>query len=206
VTLLIPETDWLKLLGRWLLKTAPKPPKSLLVYERRTGEILESKLSLLPDTDKRFFRPGAVATWKLADRREPTVSLFVTLDNLLRLASESKQIEIQRGLQRSQGMTHRFQASWVVQSAANGLFHFVVIEALDIDLSNQYIDEAPREIIRHLVLDVFNMRPVEGLPWRERIYHFPWLDTIQYFAPKKGCPEHPRYRRLCKRIQKVTFS
>lgn len=201
-----PEVHWLKLLGRWLLRTAPLPSKPLIVYERRAGNVLDSKLSLLPDGDSRYpQRPGAVATWKLVDRQEPRIAVFVTLDNLLRLASESKQVEIHKGLQRSQGLTHRFQASWVTKSTA-GKFHFVVIEAFDVDLSNQYIDEAPREIIRHLVLEVFNMRPVEGLNWRDRIYHFPWLDTIQYFAPKKGCPEHPRYRRLCKRIQKVTFS
>lgn len=201
-----PEIQWLKLLGRWLLQVAPKPPKPLLIYERRTEELLESKLSLLADSDSRFQRPGAVATWLLVDRQEPTVSLFVSLDNLLRLAAEAKEIEIKRGLERSQGLTHRFQASWVLRSSVGQKFHFIIIEAFDIDLANQYIDEAPREILRHLMLDIFNMRPVPGLKWKERIYNFPWIGTIEYFSSKKGCPTSPRYRRLCKRIQKVTFS
>lgn len=198
--------SWLQLFGRWLSQAATKPSKPLMVYERRSGEKeLETKLSLLPDADLRFpRRPGAVSTWLLVDRREPKIGVFITLDNLLALAAANPQIEIKKSLQRSQGLTHRVQVSWAISSP--GRFSFIVIDCLDIDLANQYIDEAPREIIRLTALEAFNMRPVEGLPWRDRIYHFPWLDTIQYLAPKKGCPEHPRYRRLCKRIQKVTFS
>lgn len=199
------ETDWLKLLGRWLLKTAPKPPDPLIVYKRETGDVLDAKLSLLPDTDKRFpLRPGAVATWNLINRQAPNVGLFITLDNLIRLGRETNQVEIKRGLERSQGMTHRFQVSWVIK--ASDRFHFVVIEAVDIDLSNQYVDEAPYDVIRLTARDAFDMRPVPGLQWKDRIYNFPWIGTIEHFSPKKGCPEHPRYRRLCKRIQKVTFS
>jgi hypothetical protein len=201
-----PEIDWLKLFGRWLLRSVSKPPTPLFFYEQRAEEgILNTKLSLLPDSDKRFpQRPGAIATWNLVTKEAPKVGLFLTLDNLIQLDQQTNQIEIKRGLQRSQGMTHRFQASWVIKPKDR--FRFIVIDSFDIDLANQYIDEAPREVVRHVALEAFNMRPVQGLPWRDRIYHFPWLDAIQYIAPKKGCPENPRYRRLCKRIQKVTFS
>jgi hypothetical protein len=200
-----PEIQWLKLLGRWLSKTAPKPPKPLMFYEKRAGDILDAKLSLLPDFDKRFpSRPGAVASWNLVNRQAPSTGLFITLDNLIRLDRETSQAEIKRGLERSQGLTHRFQVSWVV--GGGDRFHFVVIEAVDIDLSNQYVDEAPAEVIRLTARDAFDMRPVPGLDWKDRIYNFPWLGTIEQFSPKKGCPEHPRHRRLCKRIQKVTSS
>jgi hypothetical protein len=201
-----PEIQWLKMFGRWLAKTAPKPPKPLMFYETRAGDILDAKLSLLPDSDKRFpRRPGAVSTWNLVNRQAPNTGLFITLDNLIRLDKETNQAEIKRGLQRSQGLTHRFQVSWVVKGGSNR-FHFVVVEAIDIDLSNQYVDEAPAEIVRLTAREAFDMRPVPGLAWQDRIYNFPWLGTIEHFSPKKGCPEHPRHRRLCMRIQRVTFS
>ncbi len=199
------EVHWLNLLGRWLLQTVPKPPKPILIYERRSGKVLESKLSLLPDSDSRFpLRPGAVATWNLVDRQAPTGGVVITLDNLLRLGKESKQIEIQRGLERSQNLTHRFQVSWVFKNRDQ--FRFIVIEAFDVDLSSHYIDEAPREIVRLMALEAFSMRPVPNLPWQERIYHFPWFVTISFFSPRKGCPTNPRSRPLCKRMHKVTFS
>jgi hypothetical protein len=202
-----PEVQWLKIFGRWLmtLASAPKLPKPLIMYERRAGESLDAKLSLLPDSDSRFRqRPGAIATWSLITKEAPHAGVFFTLDNLIQLDQQTNQIEIKRGLQRSLGMTHRFQVSWVIKPKEQ--FRFVIIDSFDIDLTHQYIDEAPREIMRHVALEAFNLRPVEGLHWRDRIYHFPWLDAIQYIAPKKGCPEQPRFRRLCKRIQKVTFS
>lgn len=202
----IPETDWLKLLGRWLLRTAAKHPKPLLEYERRTANTLDSKLSLLSEADIRFpRRPGAIASWNLIDRQAPAAGVFITLDNLLRLGAESHHPEIKKGLQRSQNLTHRFQVSWVVRRDKEK-FHFVIIDAFDVDLANAYVDEAPKEIIRLVALEAFNMRSVPGLSWQERIYHFPWFNYLQYFSPKKGCPVNPTRRQLCRRMQKVTFS
>lgn len=206
MSLLIRETDWLKLLGRWLIKTAVQRPKPIEVYRRGTDEILDSKLSLLSEADARFpRRPGAIASWNLVDRQAPKAGVILTLDNLFRLGVESSHPEIKRGLARSQNLTHRFQVSWVVRRSP-GKFHFVIIDAFDIDLSNAYIDEAPREIVRLVALEAFNMRKVPGLSWQERIYHFPWFNQIQYLSPKKGCPVNPQRRQLCQRMQKVTFS
>lgn len=205
--------SWLWLFGRWLRETTrnkSKLPKPLSVYDRWTEgdkKILESRLALLPDTDSRFRRPGAVATWNLINKEFPAGGVLITLDNLYKLSLElpkDKRGEIvKQGLQRSSGLTHRFQVSWVLKSDRH--FRFVVIDSFDIDLASQFIDEAPKDVIRYVALEAFSMRLIPGLNWQQRIYHFPWYETIRWLSSRKGCPENPRHRRLCKRIVKVTF-
>lgn len=206
---------WLKVFGRWLTlfnSSKAKRPKPLVTYERYLegdNKVLESRLSLLVDNDSRFHRPGAIATWNLINREFPHNGVLITLDNLFRLTAELDPKHkgtdtIKRGLERSLGLTHRFQVSWVV--GAHSKFSFVLIDSFDIDLSSQFVDESARDIIRYAAIDAFSMRIIPTIRWSDRIYHFPWYETIRQLSPRKGCPENPRYRRLCRRIQKVTFS
>lgn len=203
---------WLKIFGLWLKQTQVKAVKPLITYDRwleeQPGRILDTRLSMLSDDDIRFKRPGAIATWNLINHSEPNGGVIITLDNLHRLTaqldSHRKDSEfIRRGLERSLGLTHRFQVSWVFRSGDK--FRFVIIDSIDIDLSSQFIDESARDIIRYLAIEAFSMRRIPSMSWRERIYFFPWLDSILQLSPKKGCPDNPRHRRLCRRIQRVSF-
>lgn len=204
---------WLQVFGRWLMHHNQTPPKPLMTEERwieGPPRQLESRLTLLPDEDERFRRPGAIATWKLVNRSAPNGGLLVTLDNLFKLASDlpptSKSAPIiLRGLERSLGLTHRFQAAWIYRYSPESKLRFIMLACLDIDLSSHYIDESAKEVIRYTVLDAFNMRNT-ALSWQERVTLFPWYETIAQLSPKKGCPSNPRCRVLCRRTQKVTFS
>lgn len=204
--------SWLWVFGQWLRSINKiKLPKPAVTYDRWVEgdkRVLESRLNLLSEGDFRFKRPGAIATWNLVNRSFPTGGVLITLDNLYKLSSElppSNRTElIRRGLERSLGLTHRFQVSWVVRGSAK--FRFIIIDSFDVDLASQFVDEAPRDIVKYVALDAFSMRAIPNLSWQERIYHFPWYEVIRQLSPRKGCPENPRYRRLCKRIQQVTLS
>lgn len=204
---------WLKLFGRWLLgmQEFSRKIKPLEVFERRLVDgKLETRLSMLPDNDTRFgLRPGAIATWKLIHHQARDGALLITLDNLYRLSTEmpaTKQAEIiKRGLERSSGLTHRFQATWFFRSES-GKLRFTLIDSFDIDLSSRFVDEPARDIIRLVALDLFTMRPVASMQWRERVQFFPWYESIRQLSPKKGCPQDPRWRQLARRMQKVTIS
>ena len=204
--------SWLWVFGQWLRSiNKVKLSKPIVTYDRWVEgdkRVLESRLNLLGESDFRFKRPGAIATWNLVNRSFPAGGVLITLDNLYKLSNElvpnKRTDSIKRGLERSLGLTHRFQASWVVRGSAQ--FRFIIIDSFDIDLASQFVDEAPRDIIRYVALDAFSMRMIPSMNWQERVYHFPWYETIRQLSPRKGCPENPRYRRLCKRIQRVTLS
>lgn len=205
---------WLWIFGRWLMDYQIQKPNPLMSEERwieGKQRVLESRLSLIPDNDVRFQRPGAVCTWKLINKDAVNGGILITLDNLFRLATElpnsSKNSPmILRGLERSMGLTHRFQAIWLYRRTSDSKLRFILLSALDIDLSSHYIDESAREVVRYVALDAFNMRPVPSLSWKERMSQFPWYESLAQFAPKKGCPSNPRCRVLCRRVQKVNFS
>ncbi len=204
---------WIQIFGGWL-KTQEKGKPLPLITEERYQEtpkrVLECKLSLLADDDQKSKRPGAIATWNLIHKDAPTGGLLLTLDNLVKLQLEldpkrqSTEI-VRRGLERSMGLTHRFQATWLFKNHQSDQLKFVMITAFDIDLSSHYIDEAAREVLRYAALDAFNMRAIPSVPWRERIYHFPWYESIAQISPRKGCPAQPRVRALCRRVQNVTL-
>lgn len=204
---------WVQVFGNWLKNQESRKPLPLITeerYQELPKRALECKLSLLSDEDFRFRRPGAVATWNLIHKDAPTGGLLLTLDNLVRLQLEldpkrqSSEI-VKRGLERSMGLTHRFQATWLFKTSQSESLKFVLITSFDIDLSSHYIDEAAREVLRYAALDAFNMRAIPSVPWRERIYHFPWYESIAQISPRKGCPSQPRVRALCRRVQNVTL-
>lgn len=204
---------WLRIFGKWLMHHQAVSPQPLMIEERWIQEprkSLESRLSLLPDNDPRFHRPGSVATWKIINHSEPNGGVLITLDNLFRLSTELPQNKnapvILRGLERSMGMTHRFQAIWLYRYSRDSSLRLVLLTAFDIDLSGHYIDEGAREVVRYTALDCFNMRSVPSLSWRERVSQFPWYETIAQLSPRKGCPSNPRVRLLCRRVQKVSMS
>lgn len=211
-----PDTEirsWLRLFAQWLhqSQSTRSKHKPIQTYDRWTEgdeRVLESRLSLLADDDPRFHRPGAIATWNLVNRTANEAGVLITLDNLYQLSTELKSNKtteaLNRGLERSTGLTHRFQVSWVFKTSQK--LQFIVIDSFDIDLANQFVDEAPKDIIRYTALDAFSMRVIPTMGWKERIYHFPWYESIRHLAPRKGCPENPKYRRLCKRIQRVTLT
>ncbi|HEY9299964.1 MAG TPA: hypothetical protein VIQ31_27080 [Phormidium sp.] len=204
---------WIQIFGGWLKVQEKRKPLPLMTeerYQETPKRVLECRLSLLADDDPKSRRPGAVATWNLIHKDAPTGGLLLTLDNLVRLQLEldpkrqSTEI-VKRGLERSMGLTHRFQATWIFKSAQSSNLRFVMITAFDVDLSSHYIDEAAREVLRYAALDAFNMRAIPSVPWRERIYHFPWYESIAQISPRKGCPTQPRVRALCRRVQNVTI-
>lgn len=206
---------WLQLFARWLRDYHSTSPKPLMTEERWIEEkderVLDSRLSLIPQGDNRFHRPGAVCTWKLVHRDAPNGGVLITLDNLLRLRNQlppnSKNSPvILQGLERSMGLTHRFQAIWLYRYSADSRLRFILLTAIDIDLSSHYVDESACEVVRYVALDCFNMRSIPSLSWKERVSQFPWYESISQFAPKKGCPSNPRCRVLCRRVQKVSFS
>lgn len=204
---------WLRVFGNWLMQHQIASPQPLMSEERwieSPNRKLESRLSLLPDNDPRFHRPGSVCTWKIINHAEPNGGVLLTLDNLFRLSTELPQNKnapvILRGLERSMGMTHRFQAIWLYRYTRDSSLRLVLLTAFDIDLSGHYIDESAKEVIRYTALDCFNMRSVPSLSWRERVSQFPWYETIAQLSPRKGCPQNPRVRLLCRRVQKVSMS
>lgn len=204
---------WLRIFGRWLMHHQIAKPKPILTEERwleGSPRVLESRLSLLPDNDPRFHRPGSVVTWKLVNHQAPNGGVLLTLDNLFRLSAELPKNNnsplILRGLERSKGMTHRVQAIWLYRYTRDSSLRLVLLSAFDIDLSGHYIDESAKEIIRYTALDAFNMRSVPGLNWRERVSQFPWYETITQLSSRKGGPVNPRVRLLCRRVQKVSMS
>lgn len=203
---------WLRIFGNWLKHHQTQSPKPILTEERwleQTPRKLESRLSLLPDNDPRFKRPGSISTWKIINSSEPNGGLLITLDNLFRLSTELPNNKnspiILKGLERSRGMTHRFQALWLYRYSKDSTLRLVLLSAFDIDLSGHYVDESAKEVVRYTALDVFNMRSVAGLSWRERTAQFPWYETISQLSPRKGCPTNPRVRLLCRRVQKVSM-
>jgi hypothetical protein len=207
---------WLKLFSRWLIgfqsTSAKQQIKPLEFFERRLADgKLETRLTLLPDNDNRFGRrSGATATWKLVHHAAPGGTLLITLDNLYKLSLEmepSQQSEIiRRGIERSKGLTHRFQVTWFFWSASAGKLRFILIDSFDIDLSSRFVDESARDIIRTVVLDAFTMRSIPSMNWRERIQYFPWAESIRQLSPLKGCPQNPRLRQLTTKMHKVTVS
>lgn len=203
---------WLRLFGVWLRQHQIQTPQPLFSEERwieTPTRKLESRLSLLPDEDKRFKRPGSVCTWKIINHSEPNGGVLITLDNLFKLSSELPKSKnsplILKGLERSKGLTHRFQAIWLYRYAQDAPLRLVLLTAFDIDLSSHYVDESAKEVTRYLALDVFNMRSVPSLSWRERVSQFPWYETISQLSPRKGCPSNPRVRVLFRRVQKVSM-
>lgn len=204
---------WLLVFGRWLMHHQIAAPNPLITEERWIEvpkRVLETRLSLLPDDDPRFQRPGSIATWKLIHRSEPNGGLLLTLDNLFRLSADLPQSKngtiIRRGLERSKGLTHRFQAIWLYRYTRDSSLRLVLLSAFDIDLSGHYVDETAKETIRYTALDCFNMRSVPSLSWRERVSQFPWYETIAQLSARKGGPVTPRVRLLCRRVQKVSMS
>ncbi len=210
---------WIRAFGTWLFlsvagKSKQELPKTLIEHRRYMDvegkQILDGRLSLLNDDDPRFpHRPGAIATWNLVNYQAKNGGVLVTLDNLYKLSlqldpSKKSSDMIRRGLQRSLGLTHRFQVVWIFRSASNKL-RLTVIDAFDIDLASQFIDESAFDVVRIAALEAFSMRPIPSMSWRERIYHFPWENTLKDIAPKKNCPKDPKIRRLCKRCQNVTL-
>ncbi len=216
--------SWLKFFAHWLRssplgKTDAPRPRALQEYERwlpsekeQEGKrTLDCRLSLLREDDPRIPpRLGGIATWRLINHQAPNGAVLITLDNLFKLSKElpaggSLTPVIRRGLERSLGLTHRFQVVWLFRSASHKQLRFILIDSFDIDLSCQFVDEAPKDVVKHLAIEVFSMRIIPTLDWKERIYNFPWYELIREFSPRKGCPTEPRYRRLCKRIQNVTI-
>lgn len=213
--------SWLRLFARWLRtsvgKQSPVRPQALQEYERWLPEqeggkrILDCRLSLLSENDPRIpARFGGIATWRLIHHQAPNGAILMTLDNLFKLSKELPPNSplapvIQRGLERSLGLTHRFQIVWLFRTSAHKPLKFILIDAFDIDLSCQFVDESPKDVIKHLAIEVFSMRIIPAMDWQERIYHFPWYELIREFSPRKGCPTDPRHRRLCARIQNVTI-
>lgn len=204
---------WLRIFGRWLVHYQQEPPLPLLTQERwieSKPRVLEARLSLLADYDERFRRPGSVSTWKLVHYSEPNGGLLLTLDNLFRLSAELPKNRnapvILRGLERSAGLTHRFQAIWIYRYHSSSPLRLVLLSAFDIDLSGHYIDEGAKEVLRYAALDCFDMRSVPSLRWKERVSQFPWYETLSQFSSAKGCPSNPRVRLLCRRVQKVSMS
>jgi hypothetical protein len=213
---------WLRFFAQWLKRSMGKPgqikSQSVLEYERwlpSTEEDgrrrLASRLSLLNEDDPLIpSRFGAICTWKLICHQAPQGAVLITLDNLFRLSKEIPPNSpfapsVKTGLQRSLGLTHRFQVIWLFRVNPQKPLRFTLIDAFDIDLSCQYVDESPKDIIKHLAIQTFSMREIPSMDWKERIYFFPWYDLIAELSPRKGCPTNPRYRILCKRIQSVTF-
>jgi hypothetical protein len=211
--------SWLRLFAQWL-KSRKKPQgkksPALQEYERWLPEeegqqrTLDCRLTMLRDDNIAVPRLGGVCTWKLIHHQAPSGAVLITLDNLFRLSKEIPTKSplypvIQRGLERSLGLTHRFQVIWLFRTQPEKPLRFTLIDAFDIDLSCQFVDESPKDIIRSLALEVFGMRKVPSLDWKERVFFFPWYDSISELAPRKGCPTNPRHRILCKRIQNITF-
>lgn len=183
---MLPDFEaWLRIFGRWLMDYQVQNPKPLMTEERwieGSERILESRLSLIPERDIRFNRPGAIATWKLINKDAPNGGVLLTLDNLFRLSRElpagSKNSPmILRGLERSMGLTHRFQAIWLYRRTSDSKLRFILLSALDIDLSSHYINESAKEVLRYVALGAFNMRSVPSLSWKERMSQFPWYSS-----------------------------
>jgi len=190
-------TGWLQGLVQWI--------KTLFVSSvggKKSTEIVEQLQSkdMLSEA-KRIDRttPGSVHTWYIK-HQESQAQLIITLDNLAVMRLEmANQARAKKGKRKptddpytttysalawkdKQRRTHRISIQWLVALQSRNVVSRV--GTWDADLQGNFPDPNAKAevIVRQMVREVIDIKPLPGSPWRSRIGTFPWEEILDGYA------------------------
>jgi ribosomal protein L34E len=188
---------WLQGLVQWI--------KTLFVSNVRSKnstEIVEQLHSkdMLSEA-KRIDRttPGSVHTWYVK-HQESQAQLIITLDNLAVMRLEmANQSRAKKGKRKPTDesytttysalawkdkirRTHRISIQWIVALQNRNVVSRV--GTWDADLQGNFPDPNAKAevIIRQMVREVIDLKPLIGSSWRSRVGTFPWEDILESYA------------------------
>jgi hypothetical protein len=207
-------TGWLSGLVQWI--------KSLFVVEtskRKATEVVEQFVSkdLLSEA-KRIDRatPGAVHTWYIK-HQESQAQLLITLDNLaalrLELVNQARSKKSKPNIddplalhnnvlawKDKQRRTHRLSIQWIVKLQSRNIISRV--GTWDADLQGNFPDPNTKAevVVRQMVREVIDLKPLPGSSWRSRVGTFPWEEILdEYCRVVLGQKHNPHIKKF--RIQ-----
>jgi hypothetical protein len=205
---------WLKWVAQWvekLLSQFRKP--SLQIVEERLlsrDELSEAK-RIKRDT------PGAINTWYISHNVTPN-QLLITLDNLaeirIAIAKERKAaqkagkpytpsiVELSLTAKDRINRTHRVGVQWLIKLNTRTLVTRVGV--WDADLQGNSLDPnaAAETIIRLAVREILNLTPIPSIPWRTRLTHFPWEQTLEAYSRAVISENHQPYIKRLRAAKK----
>ena len=205
-------TSWLQGLVQWI--------KALFVSnvgKRNSSEVVEKLNSkdLLSEA-KRIDRntPGSVHTWYIK-HQESQAQLIITLDNLavmrLEMANQSRAKKGKRkptddpytttysslAWKDKVRRTHRISIQWIVALQSRNVVSRV--GTWDADLQGNFPDPNAKAevIVRQMVREVIDLKPLAGSSWRSRVGTFPWEDILEsYTRAILGDKHNPQIKRF----------
>ncbi len=207
-------TSWLQGLILWI-KTLFSPSSE----RKHRIEIVEHLISedqLLEARRIDRNTPGAVHTWYIK-HQESQSQLLITLDNLAVMRLEVAKMPRSKGKSSQEphsthysGLnwkdkmrrTHRLSIQWIVQLQNRNVVSRV--GTWDADLQGNFPDPNAKAevVIRQMVREVIDLKPLAGSSWRSRVGNFPWEEILgEYCRVVLGQKHNPNIKKF--RIQDI---
>ncbi|NJL91283.1 MAG: hypothetical protein HC916_16990 [Coleofasciculaceae cyanobacterium SM2_1_6] len=206
-------TSWLQGLILWI-KTLFSPSSG----RKNKTEIVEHLISGDQLSEARRIdrsTPGAVHTWYIK-HQESQAQLLITLDNLAVMRLEVANMPRSKtkapdpyspnyaGLKWKDKMrrTHRLSIQWIVHLQNRNVVSRV--GTWDADLQGNFPDPNAKAevVIRQMVREVIDLKPIAGSSWRSRVGTFPWEEILEeYCRVVLGQKHNPNIKKF--RIQDI---
>ena len=205
-------TNWLQGLVQWIKtlfnsKTGKKQPTEI-VEQIVSKDLLSEAKRIDRDT------PGSVQTWYVK-HQESQAQLFITLDNLavmrLELANQNRAKKDKRkpgddpspttygalAWKDQKRRTHRISIQWIVQLQNRNVVSRV--GTWDADLQGNFPDPNAKAevVVRQMVREVIDVKPLPGSSWRSRVGTFPWEEILgEYIRVVLGATHNAHIKKF----------
>lgn len=190
-------TSWLQGLVQWiktLFVSSTEGKKSTEIVEQLKSKDLLSEARRIDRTT-----PGSVHTWYIK-HQESQAQLIITLDNLAAIRLEmANQARAKKGKRKPTDdsytttysalawkdkirRTHRISIQWIVALQNRNVVSRV--GTWDADLQGNFPDPNAKAevIVRQMVREVIDIKPLPGSSWRSRIGTFPWEEILDGYS------------------------
>lgn len=182
---------WFQWLRQWIRQTFRKrstKKKPLVVFERIYSK---DEITILLSVERDS--PGAIATWYLLNKNNPSHNLLITLDNIaaIRLflrkhrpvGRELSFLELSTLEEDTLIRTHRFSVQWIIKLQSSRTI-FSTIGTWDADLQGNSFDTNAKAmtILGLVVREALNLPPIPGVEWRSRMTKFPWTESVESYS------------------------
>lgn len=190
-------TSWLQGLVQWiktLFVSSTEGKKSTEIVEQLKSKDLLSEAKRIDRTT-----PGSVHTWYIK-HQESQAQLIITLDNLAAIRLEmANQARAKKGKRKPTDdsytttysalawkdkirRTHRISIQWIVALQNRNVVSRV--GTWDADLQGNFPDPNAKAevIVRQMVREVIDIKPLPGSSWRSRIGTFPWEEILDGYS------------------------
>ena len=195
---------WFQWLRQWIRLTFRKrntKKKPLIILERIYSK---DELTILLSVERNS--PGAIATWYVLHKHNPSHNLLITLDNLsaIRLflrqhrpvGRELSFLELSTLQEDTVMRTHRFSVQLITKLESSRTI-FSTIGTWDVDLQGNSFDPNAKAmtILGLVAREALNLPPIPGIPWRSRMIKFPWIESVESYSHAVLGEKHKCYTR-----------